>query len=247
MKNGIFGGGRRPQSGGRRRGGARIWELLGQELVNYFLAGLPALFTATLYGAGVYLAFQTGSLLAVLLAGLLLGLPVGLFLSALTDCILRTLRDRPGSWRENYKKALRLNALQSLLFGGVFGLILAGQVFSLLAGLHIAVTLLCLALLTAVALYVFPQIALMQLGSLDILRNAAVLLLAHPLRSLEALLLAAVCAFVLWLFFPISLFIWAIGGLWFPGLLILQTLSGVLEESFHAEETISERENSSRF
>lgn len=243
MKKGIFAGSR-PSGGARRRGLARIRELLAQELLNYFLTGLPALAAATLFGAAIWLAAKSGSLLLTLLAGLLTGLPLGLGLSGLVDAILRTLRDMPGSCWENYRRAFRMNAAQSLVFGALLGLILSGQLFSLWARVNTGLTVLCLALLSGLTLYVWPQIVLVRLRSFDILRNAAVLLLAHPLRSLEGLGIAAVWSFLLWLFFPLSLFLWAIGGLWFPALLILQTLSGVLEETFHAEETLTEGKGS---
>lgn len=223
----------------RKRGSYRLLELLRENLSHYFLSGLIALAGATLYGAAVWAATISRSILVTLLAGLAAGALLGPCLCGLCDTILRTLRDMPGNWGETYRRAWRQNTRQSIPFGMAMGFILSGQIFALRFGLYPGLTLLSLVILCGLFVYVWPQIALVKLRSLDILQNAMVLALGHPLKTLSAVLVVGAWALLLWLLLPLSAILWAIGGVWFPALLVLYLLSGLLEDSFHAEATLS--------
>ena len=182
----------------RKRGSYRLLELLRENLSHYFLSGLIALAGATLYGAAVWAAAISRSILVTLLAGMAAGVLLGPCLCGLCDTILRTLRDMPGNWGETYRRAWKQNTRQSIPFGVVMGFILSGQIFALRFGLY-----------------------------------------GHPLKTLSAVLVVGAWALLLWLLLPLSAILWAIGGLWFPALLVLYLLSGLLEDSFHAEATLS--------
>lgn len=220
-------------------GGYRLLELLRENLSHYFLSGLIALAGATLYGAAVWAAMISRSILPTLLAGLAAGALLGPCLCGLCDTILRTLRDMPGNWGDTYRRAWKQNTRQSIPFGMAMGFLLAGQSFALRFGLYPGLTLLSLGILCALFVYVWPQIALVELRSLDVLQNAVVLALGHPLKTLGALAILAGWALLLWLLLPLSALLWAVGGLWFPALLVLLLLSDLLEDSFHAEATLS--------
>ena len=238
MRKGILGGSQ-GGPGQRKTGTLRILELLGENLVNYFRSGMIALVGGTLYGAAVWVSSVSRSILLTLLAGLAAGALLGPCLCGLTDTVLRSLRDMPGNWAETYRRAWRQNTRQSIPFGMAMGLILAGQIFALRFGLYPGLTVVSMVILCGVFLYVWPQIALVELRSMDVLRNAMVLTLSHPLKTVEIVLIAAAWALLIWLLLPLSAILWAIGGLWFSALLILYTLSDLLENTFHAEATLS--------
>ena len=109
----------------RKKGAARLWEILSRDLDGIFLSGTLALLgcapAAILVGAALWLGSLPLCLLAVVAAGWLTG-PV---LTGLYDTILRALRDEPGFWWHTYKRAWKRNFKSSPVPGVVFTLLWA--------------------------------------------------------------------------------------------------------------------------
>lgn len=230
---GVLFGGRGQEPDGRPLTGfARFWEILDSNLSRLFLSNTPAQGAATLYGFALWIGMSGRSILLTLAMGLLCGALLGPCLCGSMDAILRILRREPGFWWETYKKAWRHNAAQAAFCGAIFGLILGGQIFSLWYRIRVGLTLFSMAVLLCVFLYVFPQIPLMKLRTLDLFRNALALALLNPVVTLRTLLIAAAWAFFLWLLWPLSILAWAAFGVWFPGLLMLLSQFGLLKKTF---------------
>lgn len=230
---GILFGGRGFQPDGRELTGfPRFLELLDRDLAKFYLSGLPALAAGTLYAFAMWLGLAGRSILIVLAAGLVTGALAGPEITGTMDTILRALRDEPGFWWATYKKAWRKNAGQSCIVGAVIGIILSGQIFCLEQGKYVALVLVGMALLITLFLYVFPQIALVELKTVDLFRNALFLAFAHPKKALGVLVITAAWAGLIWLLFPLSALFLAAGGIWFPALLVLLCLNGLLRETF---------------
>ena len=69
--------------------------------------------------AGVLFALLTSSLVVLVPASILGGAIFGPFLAGMVDAIMRGLRDAPGNWWKNYKKAWKQNWHSSLAPGAV--------------------------------------------------------------------------------------------------------------------------------
>ena len=82
----------------RKKGPARFFEILGRDLMSFYLAGLLALVSALPFVFGVWFAVDTHSLVPLLLAGVLGGMIAAPQLCGLLDTILRSLRDEPGAF-----------------------------------------------------------------------------------------------------------------------------------------------------
>ena len=114
----------------RKKGPARFFEILGRDLMSFYLAGLLALVSALPFVFGVWFAVDTHSLVPLLLAGVLGGMIAAPQLCGLLDTILRSLRDEPGFWWATYRRAWKRNVRASLLPGAICGLLLAMQIFT---------------------------------------------------------------------------------------------------------------------
>ena len=107
----------------RKKGAARLWEILSRDLDGIFLSGVLAMLAcapATIL-AGV--ALWLGSLPLCLLAAAAAGWLVGPALTCLYDTILRALRDEPGFWWHTYKRVWKQSFKSSLVPGIVFTLL----------------------------------------------------------------------------------------------------------------------------
>ena len=74
----------------RKKGPARFFEILGRDLMSFYLAGLLALVSALPFVFGVWFAVDTHSLVPLLLAGVLGGMIEAPQLCGLLDTILRS-------------------------------------------------------------------------------------------------------------------------------------------------------------
>ena len=212
----------------RKKGPARFFEILGRDLMSFYLAGLLALVSALPFVFGVWFAVDTHSLVPLLLAGVLGGMIAAPQLCGLLDTILRSLRDEPGFWWATYRRAWKRNAKASLLPGAICGLLLAMQIFTVfhydvsagvVPGALLAVGLF---LLLGLGEFLFAQVVL-----LDYLPRAA---------------LGVVWQFVYWsiilLLWPISGFAMVLTGLWLPAVLTMQAIYPVLNKAFDLERQI---------
>ena len=132
----------------------------------------------------VMLAIDTRALIFVLAAGLIGGPLAMPQIVGLADTVLRSLRDEPGYWWVTYRRAWKRNLKACLVPGILCGLLLAMQVFlffilletgtSSPSGSHHRRLFHQLGL----TFYIVPQLALVDLPLLGILKNS--LLLSSP-------------------------------------------------------------------
>lgn len=232
----------------RRQGIRRLFELLGRDFWAFFRAGFLALVGAVPYLLGMFLAVSSHVLLFALLTGIIGGALAGPQLCGLADTILRALRDEPGFWWHTYRRAWKRNAKECLLPGAILGTLLSMQLFFLLhagmlelsggTGAMLAAGAL---ITTGLALYVWPQLALMDLSLGKLAKNAALLFVAQLPRSLGGLAcLAGYGILMLWLF-PLSTTLLPLTNLWLPAVPALFLIYPGLDSSFAIEETLARR------
>ena len=109
----------------RKKGVARLAEIMGRDMWNFFRAGFLAFLGCLPFIIGMFFAVETHALLFMLLAGIIGGLIAGPELSAMADTVLRSLRDEPGYWWETYRRVWKRNARESLVPGMLTGLVLS--------------------------------------------------------------------------------------------------------------------------
>ena len=207
----------------RKKGVARLAEIMGRDMWNFFRAGFLAFLGCLPFIIGMFFAVETHALLFMLLAGIIGGLIAGPELSAMADTVLRSLRDEPGYWWETYRRVWKRNARESLIPGMLTGLVLSMQIFTLF---HMSVisagivtwVLLILSFVVTLGLesYIWPQIALLDLPLYGILKNSLLLFLGYLPRSLGAIAIKAVYWGAILLFFPLTTIILPFTNFWLP-------------------------------
>lgn len=227
----------------RKKGAARFAEVLGRDMLSFWCAGMLALLSALPFALGLILSLLTHAVLPMLLAGVLGGMIAAPQLTGLHDTILRSLRDEPGYWWATYRRVWKRNLKGSLLPGAVGGLILAMQIFAAWhlgtgQGSLLAVLVIGLVLLGGLAQYLFAQVALLDLPFASQLKNAVLLFFGYLPRTLLGVLWQGVYWGLLAGFFPFSVPVLLITGLWLPAALSLMAIYPPLEKSFHIEDTI---------
>ena len=212
----------------RKKGAARFFEILGRDFSTIWLAGILAMLGGLPFAAGVWFAVETHSLVPLVIAGVLGGMIAAPQIVGLNDTILRTLRDEPGYWWETYRRTWKRNLKESLLPGAVCGLLLAMELFSLchinIAGGHVAV--------------IAVLVALLDLSFAGLLKNSLMLFLGYLPRSGLGLLWQLLYWGAVALFWPISSFVLILTSLWLPCLLSLMAIYPALEKSFDIEKKI---------
>lgn len=227
----------------RKKGAARFAEVLGRDMLSFWCAGMLALLSALPFALGLILSLLTHAVLPMLLAGVLGGMIAAPQLTGLHDTILRSLRDEPGYWWATYRRAWKRNLKGSLLPGAVGGLILAMQIFAAWhlgagQGSLLAVLVIGLVLLGGLAQYLFAQVALLDLPFASLLKNAVLLFFGYLPRTLLGVLWQGVYWGLVVGFFPYSVPVLLVTGLWLPAALSLMAIYPPLEKSFHIEDTI---------
>ena len=227
----------------RKTGLPRFWETLSRDFWDVFRAGLLALAGCLPFLVGAAFSLHSHVLLFAPVCGRLGGAIAGPELCALADTILRGLRDEPGFWWHTYKRAWKRNARASLLPGAVGGLLMSMQVFLLFhagalelsagAGAGLAAGLL---LVLAVSIYLWPQLALMDLNFFQLLKNSGLLFLGQLPRSIAALAVLAGYLGLMLRFFPLSASLLPLLNLWCPALPALFLIYPGIRENFRIEE-----------
>lgn len=229
----------------RKSGLSRFLELLGRDFWKYFRAGSLALLGAAPFLIGMAFALQSHVLIFAPLAGVIGGAIAGPGLCGLADTILRGLRDEPGFWWHLYRRAWKRNAKASLLPGALGGGLLSVQVFLLfhagalglgtaMGGALAAGVLIVLGL----SLYVWPQIALVELPFPLVLKNAALLFLGQLPRSLAALAILAVVFGLGIQYFYVSVTLLPFVNFWLPVFPALFLIYPAINGAFKIEETL---------
>ena len=236
----------------RKRGFPRFLELLGRDFWKYFKAGFLALLGALPFLIGMSFALQSHVLLFAPAAGVIGGAIAGPGLCGLADTILRGLRNEPGFWWHLYRRAWKRNAKASLLPGALGGGLLAVQGFLLFhagaLGLSTAMGRALAAgslMVLGLSLYVWPQIALLELSFPLILKNAALLFLGQLPRSLAALAILAGFCGLMARYFYLAVTLLPFVNLWLPAFPSMFLIYPALEQNFQIEERLARRERES--
>lgn len=236
----------------RKTGSARFMELVLRQGGAFWAANLFFCVTSAPGAAIVALGIWGKRAGLVLAGGLLAGVMGGPWYVALQDTLLRAMRDETGYWWQNCKKALVSSGAAALVPGALFGTATAAQLsalFSMLAGgTAVSYALLFLSLLASVSiqLWFWPQLALMKLPLIALLKNSLRLALAYIIRrTLPAAALTLLYWGVMLAFLPLSLFVMPLLGAWYITLAGLLFIYPTLDEQFHIEETLQNRKERS--
>ena len=149
----------------RKKGLARLFEILSRDLDGMFLSGALAMLVCVPAAILAGIALWLGSLPLCLLAAVAAGWLVGPALTGLYDTILRALRDEPGFWWHTYKRAWKQNFRSSLVPGIVFTVLwalLAWSAFVLPQMTEISLSFALILLLDAVLLLTLGNYFWMQ-------------------------------------------------------------------------------------
>ena len=236
----------------RKKGAARLWEILSRDLDGIFLSGALALLACVPAAVLMGIALWLGSLPLCLLAAAAAGWLVGPALTGLCDTILRALRDEPGFWWHTYKRVWKQNFKSSLVPGAVFTLLWAlvayaafvlPQMTTVSAGFAL-ILLLDAVLLMTLGNYFWMQNALFESSVSKKLSNCVRMLLGFLPRTA----LSAAFQLGYWLLMAVVIprcaFIFLLTGLWLPNLLAMMATYAPIEKSLHLEEQIqAKREN----
>lgn len=221
----------------------RLWELVSRDWWKNMRAGFLALLGCLPFAAGLSFSVLSRSLMFVPVLGLIGGAIAGPQLCALADTLLRGLRDESGFWWHTYRKAWKRSAKSALLPGAVSGLLLAFQLFLFIFSEDLELGLTTIAALVAgaglllgISLYLWPQLALMQLSFGQLLRNSVLLLLGMLSRNVAALVVLAAYIGLSMQFSEVALALLPFTNLWLPALLGLFIIYPVLEDAFQLEE-----------
>jgi len=231
----------------RKKGLARIGELISRDWISFWLAGAINLLFSLPFVLALRFAYFTHSVLFALLAGLIGGLLAAPGFLGLADTLLRSLRDEPGFWWHRYSRALRRGWKSTLLPGAILGTVFSAQVFTLLhmpvIGGGLALLLCQLAgMVLSVGLFAWglPQQALMELRPLALVKNCFLLFFRYIGKTLTAAAILLGYAILVRILFPGSVFLLLTAGLWLPLLCALQVIYPTIDELFGIEKAIEE-------
>lgn len=229
----------------RKVGLGRLAEVLARDGFSFWKAGGLLLLSVLPAAFCIWFACSSGSILLLLMGSTLGGALAGPQLCGLADTLLRSLRDEPGFWWHTYRQAWRRNAEACLMPGAVTGLLLGMQIFVLSNLDKLTVTtsftvawIVGSLLAIGLALLVWVQLALFDLAMGNVLRNALLLFLLSPVRTVGAIAVHLVYWGCLWLFAPTSLSLLLLTGIWFPLLVSIFLLYQPLEKAFDLEASI---------
>ena len=229
----------------RKTGIFRLWETLSRDFWDVFRAGFLALAGCVPFLLGLAYSLSTHALIYAPVAGLVGGAIAGPELCGLADTVLRGLRDEPGFWWHTYRRTWTRNAKAALLPGAIGGGLLSTQIFLLFhagaLGLSTAMGAALIAgilLVLAVSLYLWPQLALMELSLPQLLKNSVLLFLGQLPRSLAALAIVAVYLGLLARFHLFIIPLLPFTNLWLPVLPALFLIYPGINENFQIEETL---------
>ena len=227
----------------RKTGFPRLWQIVRRDIWDIFKAGFLALLGCLPFLGGALFAVGTHAVLLAPLAGFIGGAAAGPELCALTDTLLRALRDDPVTGWKVYRKAWRRSAKASLLPGALGGALLAMQMFILAHAEALELSLptnmaliLGLLFLGGMSLYLWPQLALMELPLGRLIKNSALLFIGQLPRTAAALAVLAVYVLVSLRFFAFALSLLPVTNLWLPALPAVFLIYPGLEQSFQIEE-----------
>lgn len=230
----------------RKKGLARFFEVFSRDWGRFLAAGGLCALSSLPYALGMILSVESLSLLPMLVSCPLGGMLAAPPLVGLADTILRSLRDEPCYWWATYRSAWRRNWKSALLPGAVGGELFGIQLFMLRYYLFVDTDwgyllwiALSIVLATAVAGYLVPLLATLDAPLFAQIRNAVILCLRKPLRTLAAVLTQLLYWGAVTLLYPFSITIFVLTTFWLPELIALQILYPPLEQALDLEKQVN--------
>ena len=207
----------------RKKGLLRLWEVCTRDLSGFFWAGLLALLGLAPWLVLVGLMQAVGALVPVVLAGALGGLIAAPELCALSDLLLRGLRDEPFYWWSTWRKAWKGSLRACLLPGALLGLLVALDLWAAQAFLAgqmgqggLWAVFVGLLLVAGLFPYLCAQLVLFDQSLGRTLKNSVLLFLASLPRSLGAAAILLGYLALISLFAPASYVVAVLGNVWLP-------------------------------
>jgi len=239
-----------PEGTGQRLSGSqRYWELLGRGFKSFFAVNLLTLLGFFPLAFGVLLSFLSSSILVLIPACIIGGAVAGPALSCMHDAVFRSLRDAPGNWLANYKRALKQNWRQSIAPGILFSLLLGFYGFMLMTFWWasrlpslgtVAIYLFGLLLLTMFFSLYWPQIALFEQSGKQRFQNCLLFIIRFFWKTLGCAMLQLLYWAAIVLFLPWSSLLLPFHGFWAILFTADFLLYSAMDESFHIEEQITQ-------
>lgn len=217
----------------------RFWSLLTGHIGALLGGGALAVLGSAVYITGMMAGIDSHGLIFALVAGPLGGLLALPQLCGLTDIVLRALRDEPDPWWPTYRRAWKRNVRGCLLPGALGGLLFGLQLFVFAHFLRLELDLFLLIALalgvmlsTAIATWLLPQLALVELPLGRAVLNAMLLCVRCPLKTLGVTLLQLAYWGFLVIGFPHTILLFFLLNFWLPALVVTSVLYGTLKEVF---------------
>ncbi len=239
-----------PTGTGRRlTGSQRYWELIGRDFKRFFILNLFTLLAFLPLASGIFIAILSSSVLILIPSCLVGGAIAGPALSCLYDAVFRSLRDAPGGYAENYRRAFKQDWKQSILPGMIHFLLLGFYAFMLMTFWWsaqppslgtIAVFAFGFLLLTMFFSLYWPQVALFEQSPRQRIQNCLLFLIRYFWKTLGCALLQILywAAFVL--FLPWTAILLPFLGIWFPLFTANFSIYHPLDEAFGIEGQIAQ-------
>ncbi len=235
-------------AGKRLKGFPRYHELLDRFFPVFFRVNLLTILGFIPLFVGFQAAVESADPVLMLVVCALGGAVAGPFFACLVDSIYRALRDAPGGWFENYRRAWRQNWRVSIFPGMIFSSLLGGYglaVIFLYSGRvggwgTIALIALSLLFFTMFFSIYWPLLTLIDQPNAMRIRNC----LAFLMKSFWKLAGISVLQIGYWLlmilFFPLTLLAVPFLGFWFILFLANFLVYDSVNETFEIEAQIAE-------
>lgn len=231
-----------PPNAPRKKGISRWLEIAGRDHRRFWCAG-----ALTMMSMIPLIFAQILQLIPMLVMSALGGMLAAPQLCGLADTVLRSLRDEPYFWWYTYRQVWKRNAKATLIPGAVWGIITGMQLFTLIHFFDaqfslstIVVLIVGLVVIQGIFLWVWPQLAVMEVSGSAIFKNAVLLFMSSLGRSLSASLLAMVSAALTALFMPYALVVLLIFNIWPVMTAVWLIFYRRLDNAFHIESSIKE-------
>lgn len=229
----------------RQTGLLRFLEVLFRDFGKLYMAGLLAVLGLVPYAMGLILAIGSHAVLPTALFAAIGGMVAGPQLMALTDRVLRSLRDDPNAWWMHYCRVWKRDWMVSLLPGAVTGVIVGMQLFVVM---HLkmeqilsvtSIFLLLGAILSAgICQWIWVQIPVQALGFGAMVKNAFMIAMLHLPRTLGAGVCWVVYVLLVLLLWPFSQPVLLVTQLWLPALAAVFLVYKPCDEVFEIEESL---------
>lgn len=212
-------------SGGKPLTGfSKYLDILERNFKKFFFSNLMTLVCFLPFALGVLFAILSSSILILIPACVIGGILAGPALSCMYDTILRSLRDAPGKWWSDYKRALQQNWKQSIVPGILFCLLLGIYIFMAMLfwwavqfpGIGtIAIYICSLLLFTMFFSILWPQIVLFEQPTKQSIKNCLLFMLRYLPKTAGIALLQLAYWLIIALFLPWSVVLLPLIGFWF--------------------------------